>query len=1407
MSSAPLVIPITLPNTLPVLGDRDGHRHSPSEIIEKACSEAVACCITGWQSPAHSEGSTDTVVDGVALGCTDGSVFLFSGQPCVASTEIENVETSTNSSSRASSLSPQHKRRHRSRSRSSAPHSSLHPALSPLGLSPPPRVVSGISNEQVQAPTNFVDFEEEQEKLKTLLRGGGVRETSVADRLAPSGHSYRLSIDMDARTRTVSNLPDAAPVAEGNVVDGRMTGATSSLSAAQSMVGTPRSITTPAFPGVVPPSPTVLPLTPLELKIHVVPERVGQPRDGVAALYYLAAREEVLSLQMNGDLSLLKSHDGFCVSRARLGDTSLPPPRGMKEVDHPEMSWIWKRMRVFEQSDVIYIFTFASFDGATAPQPSLDDLDHDEHRYSRTTLTVLKSVSFAGDRESSFGSIGDWIVDADVNCLDLYSHDSGSLTFLYVDSANRLISHAVRIIYPPLLAKDGAGAEASSKDADLSITTPFNSVSAETVHKLVFVPDTRCVDFDQAVEYGALSTSPVEGLRVCVWRGGLKGFFCSSGQLSEFLYDSTTLRISAESDHLAADKGIRNDKNSNEELTAEVNHSLYETFLFSTLFVLTLCRMQHVSSTMTQQSQAISVMSRTCLLSTRVGRNGHRRIELCRTSIDVSSFQHPSPLVLWKAYHAKSTSGNQLGQQVTCMLPLTLHDIVLGFSDGTVRRTSLKRMISAQPNSVDEIASDIVLGSSVTGLHIVNDMHTSGRRLLVGGIKNGAICVWTYDTLHLLTHHTVFTSLLSDVVQLGQSKGSPFHRCIFCIAYDGTIAVITLENYQLLYVIPAAQASLCRLCVQGNNVLLVYSNEHARVWNGKTRELWHAMSAGKACDIIQQADWLEIVLNLSARNLLNPAMSSSGSYLLYSVSALSNTTTLLLDVQLFVMHAATIIQKTEEQAVSNSVLSSLFEDIHTLLSVLLTPDLSQDVDLICSEKFHIKLCCLSTGLHNLHFTSIPSFKSAKDVWCISSKVSAARALTIICLLHLLGDKEELKKIVTFYATSLASLLDNKYCSPSLAMLASHWFDIPEIQHAAQVLLEAGVQTLSMKQALVLVNTWQDYLPFLQSENSKKSSSAKLALLLCGFTAVEKYVFLASSTLNSISKSVVLYLHSSDTACKTIAVNLCLQGFSIWQQYINAPDVLRSLFLLATATQMESSKNNIHALARQAILHILAHNTALFMTTLLLDIVKPQSIEHSRSVMLLVAFLIRKCPLIIYPNLPKLVESVVKSLDPNSILSREAVFDTATQILSHIVKIYPMIDFHTASQRLAVGTNEGAIVIYDMKTATRLYVLEGHKSAVMACSFSPDGRRLVTTALEEGLVLVWKVGTSFTSFFASGALPRQGHSGSSPFKSISFNIGITGHIVTEEALNKVTFKWLGERSVQLKIYDINLTFSI
>ena len=66
--------------------------------------------------------------------------------------------------------------------------------------------------------------------------------------------------------------------------------------------------------------------------------------------------------------------------------------------------------------------------------------------------------------------------------------------------------------------------------------------------------------------------------------------------------------------------------------------------------------------------------------------------------------------------------------------------------------------------------------------------------------------------------------------------------------------------------------------------------------------------------------------------------------------------------------------------------------------------------------------------------------------------------------------------------------------------------------------------------------------------------------------------------------------------------------------------------------------------------------------------------------------------------------MVRSLDPNIPTIREALLPAATSALAELVRVYPNAAFHGATQRLAVGGPDGVIVLYDLRTATRMQVL-------------------------------------------------------------------------------------------------------
>jgi WD repeat-containing protein 7 len=72
------------------------------------------------------------------------------------------------------------------------------------------------------------------------------------------------------------------------------------------------------------------------------------------------------------------------------------------------------------------------------------------------------------------------------------------------------------------------------------------------------------------------------------------------------------------------------------------------------------------------------------------------------------------------------------------------------------------------------------------------------------------------------------------------------------------------------------------------------------------------------------------------------------------------------------------------------------------------------------------------------------------------------------------------------------------------------------------------------------------------------------------------------------------------------------------------EILRALFTLATASRKDSiSTSNVGSQARLAILNVASNHTPLLITKLGMDILSPASVEYRKSVLQVVAFLIRK----------------------------------------------------------------------------------------------------------------------------------------------------------------------------------------
>ena len=434
----------------------------------------------------------------------------------------------------------------------------------------------------------------------------------------------------------------------------------------------------------------------------------------------------------------------------------------------------------------------------------------------------------------------------------------------------------------------------------------------------------------------------------------------------------------------------------------------------------------------------------------------------------------------------------------------------------------------------------------------------------------------------------------------------------------------------------------------------------------------------------------------------------------------------------------------------------------------------------------------------------------RDAWEVSAGATAHRLVCVVMLLRVFlnfpDTERAASELILFYTSHLAEAVGEGFVGPGLEVFAGLWLDRQaEVREAGRMLFGTYLGACEGEEVGRMVERWHELrehsscdmnaplhltsvltipssrfaVPSRQPANSTTDPDSDLALLLCGLVATENFALLAPPLLRDISLSVARFL--SDPAPphrQLLAAELCARGFELWQHYVDAPTLVRQVCALATGTGRAGAAAvpvELRAVGRQAVLRVAGVNPPLFMTTLLHDLAR-DSAERRNATLKLLGFLIRKKPLVLYASLPRIAEAVVLSLDPTVSSLRQTVHQAATVILNELVRTYPFIAFHHRSQRLAVGTQEGSTILYDLKTATRLYVLEGHARAVTALTFSPDGRRLVSVSLEEGKCVVWKVGGGVWSLFTPGVAPRQGGtSGEKPWKELDFAVGEEGKL--------------------------------
>ncbi|KAL7324428.1 hypothetical protein PS15p_209621 [Mucor circinelloides] len=537
-------------------------------------------------------------------------------------------------------------------------------------------------------------------------------------------------------------------------------------------------------------------------------------------------------------------------------------------------------------------------------------------------------------------------------------------------------------------------------------------------------------------------------------------------------------------------------------------------------------------------------------------------------------------------------------------------------------------------------------------------------------------------------------------------------------------------------------------------------------------------------------------------------------------------------------------KKNEEQR------QKRIELITAVVSTIASWNISEAFEHICCETLHLTKQAnpnISFGLKgaNGNLSILAPLKSERSAWTISPSMTANRLLSIALLakaiIFIAGQESKSSDLISGYAMALPLIIGKDYCFPSLSLLSKYWQD-----PSARSLFSSAVTGLTKQDIAALVDYWEAFLPTSNlPENSGPQMMARASIVL-GIMGCDQPQTLSPRVRKSTALSLTILLSdaelddsrhhtnaegeqtlSTGSMARTLSsMELLSQGFQTWETYINAAEVLRTLFMYATDPQPVMAL--VSRGAKTAIFQISVANMPLVISTLTFDTINAKALDDRLRCLKIIGSFIRKEPTLLFSHIHSVVEAVVKTLDPNVPHMRETMLQSATSILHDLVKTYPSVDFSSSAQKLAVGTLEGASVVYDLRTATRSVVLEGHVGPVSVLAFSPDAKLIATCSLVDQSVRVWYTNMSLFGMLTSSLSQGLGsnhnaHTANSnttskntalssssgtqkPYKIFSFAMPDNALSPTD-IMKQVRFDWTSTKCVKLCVQDLVMSFNV
>ncbi|OZJ06908.1 hypothetical protein BZG36_00016 [Bifiguratus adelaidae] len=767
-------------------------------------------------------------------------------------------------------------------------------------------------------------------------------------------------------------------------------------------------------------------------------------------------------------------------------------------------------------------------------------------------------------------------------------------------------------------------------------------------------------------------------------------------------------------------------------------------------------------------------------------------------------------------------------------------ELVIAYSNGNILYCPISLFPTAAMLEEDDDSSGICWLRGHTGpvtCMLAAKAAQNGDRYLISGGTDCRIVIWNLVDKKPLAAFTAHTQKVTHFLEMPEGVNQRLKGSIISVAADNSLAIISLDEMNCLFVFPGYPYPITHIQFRSaeDYLALLYADGTVHVWEMQSAHLDRSLQGIPAKELLQDERWQNSTLTLKSSVTADYNKPITPYSLLFGAEDRHLTDVFMINIANVVdtlIQSSQLVSPSEEADLklegsdtdlsngSTSQPTSLstatgpqLKLITMVLSLMLSWGVDNSMDERCCGQFGLQPPppSFSFGLRgaNGNLALYTPLSKADDCWKLSPIVSAVRLLSILSLLRTMlnhkGLQDVATQLITFYATKLPEVIGPDYRFPSLAYLSRLWQDATgDISEAARTLFEATVDTMSADdiQAYILHSNQQ--LPVRCRPESVDQKVMTRATMILGAIGQHNPELLDRRTRKDVALSLIILIDdSTEISAQTAAISILSRGFATWEPFLKASEVLRTLF--AMAFNGTSNSAVVSKKAKAAVFEIAASHTTLFVSTLTSNLTHGRTHEELILTIKVITFFVKRRPALLYSSLSKILEAIVKALDPNTPQMREDILQFATAILHDVVRTYGCVDFQNTSQKLAVGTLEGAIVIYDLRTAMRSMVLEGHVKAVTAVSFSPGGKLLVSCSLADNTVRVWHPSPGILGLFAGQSLSSV----QKPYRTFKFGLDDPEivNMSTTKAMSHVHVSWPSERCVRFKIRDLVMSFNV